>query len=93
MFEGERYFLLRNMVQCVECSSVLETTAVNDYYNCRCGRVSLSGGLEYIHQVYAKPEDFLDVSIWKTKAGKELDVGILNTFFSKTRSNPVKTNG
>lgn len=93
MFEGERYFLVRNMIQCVECSQVIETHAVNDYYQCRCKRIAISGGLEYTNQFYGKPEDILDVSIWKTKSGKELDVGILNTFFSKTRTTRVETNG
>ena len=93
VFEGERYFLVRNMIQCTMCSEVIETRAVNDYIRCRCGHVAISGGFEYPNQFYGKPEDILDVSIWKTKAGKELDIGILNTFFSKTRTTRVETNG
>lgn len=38
----------RNAIQCKLCQTVVESKNVHDYVTCRCGHVSVDGGLSYL---------------------------------------------
>lgn len=39
--------LIRNRIQCKHCDDTIESFHRHDYKECRCGKVSVDGGLEY----------------------------------------------
>ncbi len=40
--------ILRNMAKCRICSSVIESKHRHDFVSCKCGEVSVDGGLSYL---------------------------------------------
>ena len=42
--------IVRNRAQCPKCKDVVESTHVHDFRNCRCGAISVDGGLEYLRR-------------------------------------------
>ena len=78
IYQNEKYFISHNMIQCQLCKEVIETRLVNHFVYCGCHRVALSGGLENPGLHYGNA---MDVSIWKTKDGKQLPAEIVKTMF------------
>ncbi|CAM4026728.1 hypothetical protein L1N85_17125 [Paenibacillus alkaliterrae] len=39
--------LKKNLIQCLCCNDIIESVYTHDYKTCRCGAVSIDGGLEY----------------------------------------------
>lgn len=37
---------MRNRAKCKKCSSIIESFALHDYVDCKCGEISIHGGLE-----------------------------------------------
>lgn len=80
-YQGERYFLLKNTIQCRRCSEIIESRMLTDYVKCSCMSCSISGGFEKPGCFYGNPENYRDVSIWATKDGKRLPAEIVETMF------------
>jgi hypothetical protein len=36
-----------NKIQCKYCNDIIESKSVHDFKKCKCGKVSVDGGLEY----------------------------------------------
>lgn len=57
--------LVRNMIRCKRCGSVVESVSRHDYETCECGRCSVDGGHDY-HRVGALDlNDIEDLSVWE----------------------------
>ena len=82
-YQGERYFLLKNSIQCRRCLEVIESRMLTDHVKCRCMTCSISGGLETPGHFYGDRSHIKDVSIWATKGGKWLPAEIVETMFIK----------
>lgn len=55
--------LTRNAAQCKLCEEIIESKHVHDYVSCKCGNVSVDGGLEYIRRAFkGDPNTFVDLS-------------------------------
>lgn len=42
----------RNRIRCKQCGNIIESKSVNDFQTCKCGAVSVDGGLEYPKRVF-----------------------------------------
>ena len=71
MKERELYNKLNiktNKIKCLNCLEIIESKSVHDYVSCKCGKVSVDGGLEYLKRIYP-------ASMSPKKAFKELSTG------------------
>ena len=60
------------MIRCNHCGDVIESTYRHDYKTCKCGRVAVDGGHDYLRRGFTdSPADFTDLS--KTKPLEEAD--------------------
>ena len=44
--------IIKNAIKCKHCGEVIESKSVHDFQTCRCGRVSVDGGLEYLKRCF-----------------------------------------
>lgn len=55
--------ILRNVIQCKNCGEIIESKDTHDLVTCKCGRVSVDGGHEYLRRCFANDEnDFIELS-------------------------------
>ena len=55
--------ILRNVIQCKNCGEIIESKYTHDLVTCKCGRVSVDGGHEYLRRCFANDEnDFIELS-------------------------------
>jgi hypothetical protein len=52
--EFRRPVVLRNRARCRLCGVTLESTHPHDYKKCRCGNLSVDGGLDYVRRLRKK---------------------------------------
>jgi hypothetical protein len=59
--------LIRNVVRCLSCNDLIESTTKHDYKNCSCGKVSVDGGHDYLKRSFPHghpSEWFEELSQW-----------------------------
>ncbi len=61
--------ILRNAIRCRLCGSIIESKSIHDFQTCKCGSVSVDGGLAYIRRC-GNIEDFDDLSIFSDEDEK-----------------------
>ena len=56
--------IIRNAIQCKHCGEIIESRSVHDFKTCKCGKVFVDGGHEYLRRGYTNSaeEDFIDLS-------------------------------
>ena len=56
--------IIRNAIQCKHCGEIIESRSVHDVKTCKCGKVFVDGGHEYLRRGYTNSaeEDFIDLS-------------------------------
>ncbi len=56
--------IIRNAIQCKHCGEIIESKSVHDFKTCKCGKVFVDGGHEYLRRGYTNSaeEDFIDLS-------------------------------
>lgn len=58
--------LIKNVIQCVHCKDVIESKYTHDFKFCKCGTVTIDGGLSYAKRSFKNsPDDFIDMSEWE----------------------------
>ena len=58
--------ILTNKIRCRHCGEIIESTHVHDFKTCKCGRVSVDGGHEYLRRVFKEEGDYEELSITET---------------------------
>ena len=53
--------LKRNAVKCNACNEVIESKHRHDFVTCKCGKISVDGGLDYAKRV-GDPNGYTDLS-------------------------------
>ena len=63
------YFLImrlkrikRNKAKCLICGDVVESVSTHDFRTCRCGSLSVDGGLDYIRRSFKKEGCFEELT-------------------------------
>lgn len=47
--EGEKVKRIkRNRLQCLDCKNIIESTHRHDFVSCRCGKIFVDGGKDYL---------------------------------------------
>ena len=56
--------ILVNKIKCKHCGDVIESKFRHDFQFCKCGKVAVDGGHEYLRRVFSTSptEDFEDLS-------------------------------
>lgn len=57
-----RQIVISNRAQCAHCQEIIESKHVHDYRPCKCGAISVDGGLEYLRRAYQKDGDIIELS-------------------------------
>ena len=55
--------ILSNQVLCRLCGDAPYSAGRHSYLSCKCGKVSVDGGMEYLRRVYDDDADYIDISI------------------------------
>jgi hypothetical protein len=53
--------IIKNSVQCAKCLDIIESVHTHDFKSCKCGRVSIDGGTDYLRRV-GDIDHFIDKS-------------------------------
>lgn len=56
------HVITKNSAQCLSCGDIIESTHRHDYVTCRCGNLSLDGGLDYLRHSYKNSKMVKDLS-------------------------------
>ena len=63
MLYGELHMkIISNKIQCKHCGEIIESTSVHNFVTCKCGKVSVDGGQDYLRRCGNK-EDYIELSI------------------------------
>jgi tRNA(Ile2) C34 agmatinyltransferase TiaS len=52
----------RNRAKCTRCNTVVESKHKHDFVTCKCGNLSVDGGLDYKKRTYNEAEQWLEVA-------------------------------
>ena len=52
--------LVRNAIQCLSCDEVIVSEHRHDFKTCKCGNVSVDGGLEYKRRAFKGVHSYLE---------------------------------
>lgn len=56
--------IIRNMIRCNTCGDTIESTSRHDFKYCKCGRVFVDSGHDYLCRGYTvSPVDFTELSV------------------------------
>lgn len=55
--------IFRNAAKCRRCGDEIESKYRHDFRTCKCGAISVDGGLDYLRRV-GNPWDFVDKSVY-----------------------------
>lgn len=55
--------ILQNQVECLKCGDKPFSRHRHDFRPCKCGAVTVDGGLDYLRRVFNSSRDFRDISI------------------------------
>ena len=58
--------ILQNEAQCRKCNDIIWSAHRHDFKTCKCGAISVDGGMDYIRRV-GNPEDIIDRSLTTDK--------------------------
>lgn len=54
--------ITQNVIQCNHCKDVIVSCYRHDFKTCKCGTVSVDGGLDYLRRCFKNPDDYTDFS-------------------------------
>ncbi len=54
--------ILFNSIKCKHCKQIINSRHVHDYKSCKCGKVAVDGGLDYLKRS-GEHSDFIEASI------------------------------
>jgi len=54
--------IITNSVQCTHCKDIVVSEYRHDWKTCKCGKVSVDGGHDYIKRVFVEEGDFVELS-------------------------------
>ena len=61
MKDSPRKKIIKNAAQCLRCMDIIESKHTHDFVSCKCGRICVDGGLDYLRRV-GDLDNFQDLS-------------------------------
>lgn len=55
--------LLRNSAACRQCGDAIESKHRHDFVTCKCGAISIDGGLDYVKVCAQDFTDYIDTCV------------------------------
>ena len=55
--------ILSNQAMCLKCGDEIYSASRHDYTECKCGEISVDGGMAYLHHGFKNRENFMDLSV------------------------------
>lgn len=55
--------IIHNVIRCNCCGDEIESTYRHNFVTCRCGKVSVDGGHDYLRRCFGSPDDYTDLSV------------------------------
>ena len=62
VFKQRPMRIIRNRVKCNHCGQIIESKSRHDFKTCKCGRVSVDGGMDYLRRSFKEKGDYEDLS-------------------------------
>lgn len=65
--------ILVNRIQCDSCGDIITSYTVHDFKHCKCGKVFVDGGTEYLHRsanVY--PSTYTELDVYSTDSFEKI---------------------
>ena len=59
--------IVSNKVKCLLCDNIIESKYRHDFVTCKCGNVSIDGGLDYLKRLYKSLKTYKELSEYKKK--------------------------
>ena len=56
--------LLANQAQCKICKQVIQSKHRHDFVSCKCGEISVDGGVDYVRRLARDLDSIIDLSIY-----------------------------
>jgi|WetSurSiteA1Bulk_404760.scaffolds.fasta_scaffold12997_2 hypothetical protein len=57
--------ILRNIVKCLKCGDIIESTYRHDFQTCSCDNVSVDGGTDYLKRCFIDHDKFQELSVFE----------------------------
>ena len=54
--------IYRNAIRCKHCGETIESVSRWDFVTCKCGKVSVDGGHDYLKRCADSPDDYVEMS-------------------------------
>ena len=58
----EKKTIKTNKIQCKFCNDIIESTHRHDFKFCKCGRVAVDGGHDYLKRCFYEKDDYIELS-------------------------------
>ena len=58
----KQYKIISNKIKCNHCGDIIESIHRHDFKWCKCRKVSVDGGKEYLKRSFEKEEDYEELS-------------------------------
>jgi hypothetical protein len=55
--------IIQNQMQCLNCNDIIVSKHRHDYVSCKCGNVSVDGGMSYRRRTYKDGAKFKELSL------------------------------
>lgn len=55
--------IILNRIKCNHCGDIIISYSQHDYKNCKCGKVSIDGGLSYLKRSFQEATDYEEMSL------------------------------
>lgn len=49
--------IIKNVIRCVHCGEIIESTSVHDFKFCSCESVAIDGGHDYLRRCFKTSQD------------------------------------
>jgi hypothetical protein len=56
--------IIQNKIKCNVCKEIIESKYRHDFVSCKCGRVSVDGGKDYLRRTCKKQGDYEELSTY-----------------------------
>ncbi len=56
--------IIENKIMCLRCNTIVESKTVHDFKWCKCGKVAVDGGKDYLKRM-GDPKNIKELSHWE----------------------------
>jgi tRNA(Ile2) C34 agmatinyltransferase TiaS len=63
--------LKKNQATCNKCGDTIESKSRHDFVTCKCGELSVDGGLDYTRRVFVDRSAWTEQSEWNNESAEQ----------------------